>query len=965
MAAGRERQYDITLDNMPFVAVRDSNGPIWKSDPVPALSNQSVTIAEIPREYRSWHWGFGYSQVLVPNTYHYTLNLDCLVPSTPVTSSSPIRGAARRWYEGEVIHLTTASGHEITATPNHPILTDRGWVSIGLINEGDNVIRYVGTDRMSLGRNDVQYMDTPIGEIFSSLSLVGATQRVPASIEQFHGDGQNGNVDIVTINSQLRNGVKASSAHPIYQFNFPRANMCQSDLIRDGLIDAPMRPATSLPNRLMHSMCHMHLLFWRHLGNLHAFGLRTGAKYMGILKNLFNHAVIYPILTAQRELGSPMDILSNNGFAVNRINGPDLRDSRRSKYHSQNLRLRMSSQNHARGAQQSPNTPSANMKSLGEIVNTPASDIGIDKVVGINRTHYAGHVYNLHTQSECYLADSIVSHNCRFPRQGIMGPQLNSVTIGGSTNVSGFFEQSGNFYVLAGRYCKQLSSHVAQTPDAGVAGKDFGAGAVATVGRNFDGSTFVYFSSSTYIWKFTGAASGWSQSSDTYATFGDIFQVDPSFVLAGTYTNSTNPSVRWVARGSDPVTAANYGTSYVIGESTTAITGATTWDMLIFISKSDGLYVIDKTGLGRRVLKFPTTHSNNGKGMWCDPAGIIWIPTMAGYLRFDPRTNDTSDCSPGFGQPNASPIYGRVTAAAEHRGWHYAWVYNGTSSYLMAGRPRQEGEPGYSPMVWSGALAVVTGSVDACYVNTTASPPELWYGIAAEAGYFLLPSNGDNPLLDSAYLFCLSGSLYMPADDWNMPGTRFAFTGLDNENEGLSTVTYADALIQLDDGAWQTFQRLDSRGYEAVVVPNDGDWRFSKAALRIDVTNAVATSTPKFRSFVMRAIPLIRTRDVISTTLYCSDDAISKMGTGMRLTGQEQLDKLRLLEEAGPVTIETYWTGQVRRQRVIIHPVHMVIVAQSGDEPARLAAQVTMSVLDDQATPAYYGSAVYGSDRYS
>ena len=47
-------------------------------------------------------------------------------PAGAVVSGPSPDAATRRWYEGELAILRTASGKELTATANHPVLTDCG-----------------------------------------------------------------------------------------------------------------------------------------------------------------------------------------------------------------------------------------------------------------------------------------------------------------------------------------------------------------------------------------------------------------------------------------------------------------------------------------------------------------------------------------------------------------------------------------------------------------------------------------------------------------------------------------------------------------------------------------------------------------------------------------------------------------------------------------------------------------------
>jgi len=68
----------------------------------------------------------------------------CFVGETKVESPSPIERSYVREYSGLLVTIKTALGNELTGTPNHPILTGKGWVALGLLKEGDQVISRIG-----------------------------------------------------------------------------------------------------------------------------------------------------------------------------------------------------------------------------------------------------------------------------------------------------------------------------------------------------------------------------------------------------------------------------------------------------------------------------------------------------------------------------------------------------------------------------------------------------------------------------------------------------------------------------------------------------------------------------------------------------------------------------------------------------------------------------------------------------
>lgn len=128
-------------------------------------------------------------------SYHSACVLGETLVSSPGTEL-----AHRRLYQGEVVTIRTTVGTEITITPNHPVLTRCGWVPAGLIREGDDVVRRVGSYRELMAGKVPDHQDSPtrIDEVWRALEMDGLTH-VPESPEDFHGDGGRGQgyIDVV------------------------------------------------------------------------------------------------------------------------------------------------------------------------------------------------------------------------------------------------------------------------------------------------------------------------------------------------------------------------------------------------------------------------------------------------------------------------------------------------------------------------------------------------------------------------------------------------------------------------------------------------------------------------------------------------------------------------------------------------------------------------------------------------
>ena len=121
---------------------------------------------------------------------------NCFPGDSRVNYVGGIRKGFRRWYEGELTTIITDSGKTLRATPNHPVLTLTGWKAIGLLNETDKVIEMREKLVGAFESKGEQAVPT-ISEVFESLRESGLGHTFPGEREDFHGDGADGEVDVV------------------------------------------------------------------------------------------------------------------------------------------------------------------------------------------------------------------------------------------------------------------------------------------------------------------------------------------------------------------------------------------------------------------------------------------------------------------------------------------------------------------------------------------------------------------------------------------------------------------------------------------------------------------------------------------------------------------------------------------------------------------------------------------------
>lgn len=275
---------------------------------------------------------------------------NCLPAGAQVSSGCGITGATARWYQGDMVVARTASGKEISATPNHPVLTARGWVGVGDLQEGDHVVRRLGPETLTALGKDHENVPSGIEDVARSLLQSGqmAITEVPVSAEDFHGDG---------IGSEI--AVVGAARHLMRQ--------------RD----------TALPQHGVQGALKR--------------ALRAGKAVLARGGNLLSMALRMPAPTGCIMCGSNLGSASFSphsgpldGFSLPSTSDLDAGISEGSKYGG-----------------------AADAALARKIVRGSTGPVAFDEVVEINRAPFAGHVFNLETTEGHYTANGLISHNCR------------------------------------------------------------------------------------------------------------------------------------------------------------------------------------------------------------------------------------------------------------------------------------------------------------------------------------------------------------------------------------------------------------------------------------------------------------------------------------------------------------------------------------------------------------------------
>lgn len=329
------------------------------------------------------------------------------------TSVGGAHAATRRWYEGEVVVIKTAAGHDLTVTPNHPILTDRGWVAAGILREGDGVISSRRLDGVCGGVPHKENVPARIEDYFRP-PLVGPLASVPFAAEKFHGDRGNGEVDVVSLHGGLDARHLTALFEPVEHLE-----------LAGGLRDAS---AFACPG------CGRERRGRWDASARRSVGRRYPALALGRRRLTGGDAILFAP-GALRDAGTAEDAVhggSRNtmprGDGEHRIASPVFLDDGGAIYGAPPWRKPAISE----GADQ---RLSVDADSARGLLDRLAGDIELDRLVFVGRRNLAAHVFNLVTECGWYSANAILTHNCGCSLEPLTEPHKRAVHLPDGTRI--------------------------------------------------------------------------------------------------------------------------------------------------------------------------------------------------------------------------------------------------------------------------------------------------------------------------------------------------------------------------------------------------------------------------------------------------------------------------------------------------------------------------------------------------
>ena len=319
----------------------------------------------------------------------------CLPGDSKVPFADGVEKCFRRWYSGMLITLVTASGCRIRATPNHPVLTPDGWVAVGALKEGDHVVEAADQPFFALEEYE-DYPVTTMVQIFGALQENGVIESFYGRAANFHGDGTDSDVDVVNAARPLSFDWKIERFERSQQFTFSMADVAGSLLgaafFGDNGVFGTAKRVVRFSRQTLSALRSF-------LGHADQGGLVPAPRFATCGPEVFDDDSPRHVITSRE----PLDALSGNvqAYQFNRVGQDD-------PVFGRNGRQRKTG-----GIYPIPEGGDVDAEDWRDLRDGKALRTQTSKVVEVNRRSFSGHVFNLQTRGGWYVAQNIITHNCR------------------------------------------------------------------------------------------------------------------------------------------------------------------------------------------------------------------------------------------------------------------------------------------------------------------------------------------------------------------------------------------------------------------------------------------------------------------------------------------------------------------------------------------------------------------------
>lgn len=191
-----------------------------------AVTGQWVSVADAAGRRKGANVAGTLAEAVEAGLFHP----NAVLGDQPVRVLGEVENGVKAWYDGPSVHLSTARGHHLAVSPNHPVLTPRGWLPAKAITQGAHVFSTrigQGAEARSVADVDLDDPESTFEDELDALAAHGSRAAVSAAADHLHGDGRfcQGEVEVVVADRGLLSASDLESVQMACEGHLPWPDM--------------------------------------------------------------------------------------------------------------------------------------------------------------------------------------------------------------------------------------------------------------------------------------------------------------------------------------------------------------------------------------------------------------------------------------------------------------------------------------------------------------------------------------------------------------------------------------------------------------------------------------------------------------------------------------------------------------------------------------------------------------------
>ena len=316
---------------------------------------------------------------------------NCFTGDTVIGLGNGVRRIFRSKFAGKVVDIGGA--YPVSATANHPMLTNRGWVPACEVHEGDYLVKPVNEAKLVVNA-DVDDPKPTFEQLFETFALAKAKHAAGVKFD-FHGDRPDGDVEVISFDFPLSDKDMAKACKGV-------GNLILADA--DGGIVGPSDGRVDHIAQSLHSSGSDEIaaLAVRHSPHPDSVGFRPGSsRNAGLGEDAADRGAINAEIDGKGEFAFAGRVFANDAGFIENL--PVV------------SRPAAAGDNNAAGFKLTAQNVRVHSNRVGGVFQHGAAAYEFYRVTDIRVREFLGHVYTIETITGWYgvTSASTIVKNCR------------------------------------------------------------------------------------------------------------------------------------------------------------------------------------------------------------------------------------------------------------------------------------------------------------------------------------------------------------------------------------------------------------------------------------------------------------------------------------------------------------------------------------------------------------------------